>query len=163
MLETEHSDLVAPLLPEITKTQQSIHHSVPSSTVANTTFVGLAAEFKKMREPKIQKLKGGNTASANLFLIGWIKEVKSIIKDRDLSDSEAIQLVEDFSESKARQQVDYYIDTCINPSFEGLLQHLKSAFSSGEDESTIKSKFYSRKQSGKESEDEYAETLQVLA
>ena len=41
----------------------------PSTTLNNnTTLVNLASEFRKMREPKLQKLKGGNTSSAHLFL-----------------------------------------------------------------------------------------------
>ena len=50
-----------------------------------------------------------------------------------------------------------------NPTIEGVLEHLTSAFSSGEDESSIKSEFYSRKQLARETEDDYAEVLQILA
>ena len=50
-----------------------------------------------------------------------------------------------------------------NPTIEGVLEHLISAFSSGEDESSIKSEFYSRKQLARESEDDYVEVLQILA
>ena len=39
-----------------------------------------------MREPKIQKLKGGNTSSAQLFITGWIKEVRAVIRDHQLTD-----------------------------------------------------------------------------
>ena len=121
------------------------------------------AEFKKMREPKIQKLKGGNTSSAQLFITGWIKEVRAVIRDHTLSDQEGVQLIREFTESKARQQVDFYLDMTPNPTTEGVLDHLISAFSSGEDESSIKSEFYSHKQLARESEDDYAEILQILA
>ena len=50
-----------------------------------------------------------------------------------------------------------------NPTTEGVLDHLISAFSSREDESSIKSEFYSCKQLARESEDNYAEILQILA
>ena len=46
-----------------------------------------------MREPKLQKLKGGNTSSAHLFLTGWVKEVRATIKDRELSESKGVQLI----------------------------------------------------------------------
>ena len=115
-----------------------------------------------MREPKIQKLKGGNTSSAQLFITGWIKEVRTVICDRTLSDEEGVQLIREFTESKARQQVDFYLDMTPNPTTEGVLDHLVSAFSSGEDESSIKSEFYSRKQLARESEDDYVEILQIL-
>ena len=116
-----------------------------------------------MREPKIQKLKGGNTSSAQLFITGWIKEVRAVIRDRQLTDEEGVQLIREFTESKARQQVDFYLDMTPNPTIEGVLDHLISAFSSGEDESSIKSEFYSRKQLARESEDDYVEILQILA
>ena len=115
-----------------------------------------------MREPKIQKLKRGNTSSAQLFITGWIKEVHVVICDRTLSDEEGVQLIRKFTESKARQQVDFYLDMTPNPTTEGVLDHLVSMFSSGEDESSIKSEFYSCKQLARESEDDYAEILQIL-
>ena len=116
-----------------------------------------------MREPKIQKLKGGNTSSAQLFITGWIKEVCAVIRDRQLTDEEGVQLIREFTKSKARQQVDFYLDMTPHPTIEGVLDHLISAFSSGEDESSIKSEFYSRKQLAHESEDDYTEILQILA
>ena len=76
---------------------------------------------------------------------------------------EGVQLIREFTESKARQQVDFYLDMNPNPTIEGVLEHLISAFSSGEDESSIKSEFYSRKQLAHESEDDYVEVLQILA
>ena len=132
-------------------------------TTNNSTLVNLASEFKKMREPKLQKLKGGNTSSAHLFLTGWVKEVRATIKDRELSESEGVQLIREFTESKARQQVDFFMDLNPIPTVEGVLDHLVSAFSMGEDESSIKSEFYSRKQLSRETEDDYAEVLQLLA
>ena len=68
-----------------------------------------------MREPKIQKLKGGNTSSAQLFITGWIKEVRVVIRDHTLTDQEGVQLIREFTESKARQQVDFYLDMNPNP------------------------------------------------
>ena len=55
------------------------------------------------------------------------------------------------------------MDLNPSPTVEGVLDHLTSAFSMGEDESAIKSEFYSRKQLSRESEDDYAEVLQLLA
>ena len=149
--------LAAPLTAE--------HNSQNPSTISssNTTLVNLTSEFRKMREPKLQKLKGGNTSSAHLFLTGWVKEVRATIKDRELSESEGVQLIREFTESKARQQVDFFMDLNPIPTIEGVLDHLTAAFSTGEDESAIKSEFYSRKQLSRETEDDYAEVLQLLA
>ena len=38
-----------------------------ATTIIGNTFATVASEFKKMHEPKIQKLKGGTTSSASLF------------------------------------------------------------------------------------------------
>ena len=92
-----------------------------------------------------------------------VKEFKSIIKDRDLTDSEGIQLAREFTEGKARQQVDFYLDTNPVQNIQGLIEHLTAVFSSGEDEAGIKSEFYSREQLVKESEDDFAEALQILS
>ena len=115
-----------------------------------------------MREPKVQKLRGSNTSSAQLFITSWIKEVCAVICDHTLTDEEGVQLIRELTESKARQQVDFYLDMTPNPTIEGVLDHLISAFSSGEDESSIKSEFYSCKQLAYESEDDYMEILQIL-
>ena len=139
--------LAAPLAAETTGVSQPI---TLGSMGEQSTLINLASEFKKMREPKIQKLKGGNTSSAQLFITGWIKEVRAVIRDRSLTDEEGVQLIHEFTESKARQQVDFYLDLNPNPTVEGVLEHLISAFSSGEDESSIKSEFYSRKQLARE-------------
>ena len=152
--------LAAPLAAETTRVSQPV---TSGSMGEQSTLINLASEFKKMREPKIQKLKGGNTSSAQLFITGWIKEVRAVIRDRSLTDEEGVQLIREFTESKARQQVDFYLDLNPNPTIEGVLEHLISAFSSGEDESSIKSEFYSRKQLARETEDDYAEVLQILA
>ena len=150
--------LAAPLAAETSRVSQPI----PTGSLGDqSTLINLASE--KMREPKIQKLKGGNTSSAQLFITGWIKEVRAVIRNRTLTDEEGVQLIHEFTESKARQQVDFYLNMTPNPTIEGILDHLISAFSSGEDESSIKSEFYSHKQLARKSEDDYAEILQILA
>ena len=152
--------LAAPLAAETTRVSQT----APTGSLGDqSTLINLPSEFKKMREPKIQKLKGGNTSSAQLFITGWIKEVHAVIRDHTLSDQEGVQLIREFTESKARQQVDFYLDMTPNPTTEGVLDHLVSVFSSGEDESSIKSEFYSHKQLARVSEDDYMEILQILA
>ena len=151
--------LAAPLAAETTRVSQT----APTGSLGDqSTLINLANEFKKMREPKIQKLKGGNTSSTQLFITGWIKEVCAVIHDHTLSDQEGVQLIREFTELKARQ-VDFYLNMTPNPTTEGVLDHLVSTFSSGEDESSIKSEFYSCKQLARESEDDYTEILQILA
>ena len=123
----------------------------------------VASEFKKMREPKLAKLKGGITSGASLFFNSWVKDVRAVILEHAMSNAEALQLVKDYTEGKARQQVKFYIVSTQNPLFEGLIDNLKTSFQSGEDEATVKGEFYSRKQYSKESVDNFADVLQLLA
>ena len=152
-------------------TQQQVCGNVPAQTTVDTdatTIIGntmsaVASEFKKMREPKLAKLKGGVTSGASLFFNSWVKDVRSVIQECAMSNTESLQLVKDYTEGKARQQVEFYIVSMQNPSFEGLIENLKTSFQSGEDEAMVKGEFYSRKQYGKESVDDFADVLQLLA
>ena len=69
----------------------------------------VASEFKKMREPKLAKLKGGITSGASLFFNNWVKDVRAVILEHAMSNAEALQLVKDYTEGKASQQVEFYI------------------------------------------------------
>ena len=51
-----------------------------------------AQEFCKLCKPKINKLKGGYSATANLIFQSWLKEINIHIEDRNLTEREAIQL-----------------------------------------------------------------------
>ena len=138
-------------------TQQQVRGHIPVQTTVDTdatTIIGntmsaVASEFKKMREPKLAKLKGGITSGASLFFNSWVKDVRAVILERAMSNAEALQLVKDYTEGKARQQVEFYIVSTQNPSFEGLINNLKTSFQSGEDEAMVKGEFYSRKQYSK--------------
>ena len=152
-------------------TQQQVRGNVPAQTTVDTdatTIIGntmsaVASEFKKMREPKLAKLKGGVTSGASLFFNSWVKDVRSVIQERSMSNTESLQLVKDYTEGRAHQQVEFYIVSTTNPTIEGLIENLKTSFQSGEDEATIKGEFYSRRQYGKESVDDFADVLQLLA
>ena len=151
--------------------QQPVRSQIPAQTTVDTdatTIIGntmstVASEFKKMREPKLTKLKGGITSRASLFFNSWVKDVRAVILERSMSNAESLQLVKDYMEGKARQQVEFYIVSTPNPSFEGLIDNLRTSFQSGEDEATIKGEFYSRKQFSKESIDDFTDVLQLLA
>ena len=73
-----------------------------ATTIIGNTFATIASKFKKMREPKIQKLKGETTSSASLFLTSWAKDVHATIEERSMNNTEALQLVKDFTEGKAK-------------------------------------------------------------
>ena len=80
-----------------------------------------------------------------------------------MSNAESLQLVKDYTEGKACQQVEFYIVSTPDPTFEGLIDNLRTSFQSGEGEATVKGEFYSCKQFSKESVDDFADVLQLLA
>ena len=123
----------------------------------------VALEFKQNERAELAKLKGRITSRASLFFNSWVKDVRAVILERSMSNAESLQLVKDYTEGKAHQQVEFFIVSTPNPSFEGLIDNLRTSFQSGEDEATIKGEFYSHKQYSKESVDDFADVLQLLA
>ena len=150
--------------------QQPVHSQIPAQTTVDTdatTIIGntmsaVASEFKKMREPKLTKLKGRITSGASLFFNSWFKDVRAVISEWSMSNDKALQLVKDYTEGKARQQVEFYTVSTPNPTFEGLINNLRTSFQSGEDKATVKGEFYSHKQYSKESVDNITDVLQLL-
>ena len=90
-----------------------------------------------MREPKLAKLKGGITSGASLFFNSYFKDVRAFILEQSMSNTESLQLVKDYTEGKARQQVEFYIVSTPDPIFEGLIDNLRSSFQSGEDKAMV--------------------------
>ena len=123
-----------------------------------------AQEFCKLREPKINTLKGSYSATANLIFQSWLKDIKVHVEDWNLTEREAIQFVKDFTAERAHDEVEFYMGmiTDDQQTFDGLVNHLKNAFQSGETVSELISNFYGQHQSNKESEDIFANNLQIL-
>ena len=84
----DHEILAVPLPQEASTSHKHMVSGQEQSTINIITN-----ESRKLNPPKLQKLKGGTSPSAKLLLFGWVKEVRSVIKDRDLTESESIQLV----------------------------------------------------------------------
>ena len=139
------------------------HPEEVATAAVNSTVHAVASELRKMKEPKLAKLKGGYTTEANLFFQSWAKDVQAIVIDRQMSDNEALQLIKEHTEGTARRQVDNYLDFSDNQTFSGLMKELSTAFESCQDEASLMADFYSRKQLAKENDDEFAEQLQLLA
>ena len=123
-----------------------------------------ACELHKLHEPKINKLKGGYSATANLIFQSWLKDIRAHVEDRNLSQREAMQLIKDFTAECAHDKVEFYMGmvTDEQQTFEGLIQHLKNAFQSGKTTSELISNFYARAQKKNESEEAFADELQIL-
>ena len=101
-------------------------------------------EFHKLHEPKINKLKGGYSATANLIFQSWLKDINTNVEDWNLTERKAIQLVKDFTAERAHDEVEFYMGMIADEqqSFDGLVTHLKNAFQSGETVSELVSDFY---------------------
>ena len=89
-----------------------------------------AQEFCKMYVPKINKLKGGYSATANLIFQSWLKDIWVHVEDCNLLEREAMQLIKDFTAECACDKVEFYMGMVVEDqqTFEGLVQHLKNAF-----------------------------------
>ena len=66
-------------------------------------------EFCKLHKPKINKLKGGYSATANLIFQSWLKDIRVHVEDRNLTQREAMQLVKDFTAEHACNEVEFYM------------------------------------------------------
>ena len=134
-----------------------------AAAAVNSTLHVWTSEFKKLKEPKLAKLKGGYSSEANLFFQGWAKDVRAVVADRQLTDSEAIQLIKEYTEASARKQVDSFLDLAEHPTFDTLMKELAAVYSPTDDDASLMSEFYGRKQLTKETDDAFAEELQLLA
>ena len=67
----------------------------------------LASEFKQTREPKIQKFRGGTSSGTLLVFKSWMQDIECAIKDRNLNNEEALQLVKEFSEGCAHDNINF--------------------------------------------------------
>ena len=121
-------------------------------------------EFCKLHKPKINKLKGGYSATANLIFQSWLKDINIHIEDWNLTEREAIQLVKDFTAERACDEVEFYMGMIADDQqiFDGPMNHLKNAFQSGETISELISDFYGQHQKKNELEDAFADDLQIL-
>ena len=157
-----------PIRPEVSNINLTTPPRVPkeetiAESVLHNTMQTLALEFKRTREPKIQKFRGGTSSSALLMFKSWMQDIECAIKDRNLNNDEALQLVKEFSEGCARDNINFYLEITDKPSVDGLFENLQQVFSSGEDGQQMLAEFYSRVQNPKESVKEFGESLLQIA
>ena len=134
-----------------------------AESVLHNTMQTLASEFKRTREPKIQKFRGGTSSSTLLVFKSWMQDIECAIKDRNLNNEEALQLIKEFSEGCARDNINFYLEVTDKPSVDGLFENLRQVFSSGEDGQQMLAEFYSRVQNPKESVKEFGESILQIA
>ena len=142
---------------------QSTEIETTAASILQNTALTVAKELKHIRQPKLTILKGGCSQSAVLRYKGWLADARQIVSDRELNQTESIQLLKDHSEGRIHQQIEFYLATTKYPAFAGLCEHLDINFGSAEDEASLKQEFYSRTQTTKETADDFADSLQTLA
>ena len=142
---------------------QTTEIETTAASILQNTALTVAKELKHIRQPKLTILKGGCSQSAVLRYKGWLADARQIVSDRELNQTESIQLLKDHSEGRIHQQIEFYLATTRHPAFAGLCEHLDINFGSAEDEASLKQEFYSRTQTAKETTDDFADSLQTLA
>ena len=156
-----------PIRPEISNINLTPPRTHKEETIAESvlhnTMQMLASEFKRTREPKIQKFRGGTSSGALLVFKSWMQDIECAIKDRNLNNEEALQLVKEFSEGCARDNINFYLEVTDSPSVDGLFENLRQVFLSGEDGQQMLAEFYSCVQNQKESVKEFGKSLLQIA
>ena len=91
-------------------------------------------------------------------------DIQTEINENDYDNKSMIRLIKEKMQEKALKEVKYQLDlNGAEMSYKDLLEHLNLTFVGGEDESTLMADFYSHTQKAKESEESFADELQVLA
>ena len=121
-------------------------------------------EFRKLRESKVAKLKGGYSSDATLVYQSWLKDIQVYVLEHCLSQQEVIQLVKDHTSEQAWLEVEYYLGLTpkSEQSFQRLIDHLSLTFQSCRTVSSLIADFYNWSQKAWETGDMFADELQVL-
>ena len=111
----------------------------PATYSAGYEMKVVAQELCKLHEPKVDKLKGGYSATANLIFKSWLKDINVHVEDQNLTEREAIQLVKDFTAERACNEVEFYMSiiTDDQQTFDGLVNLLEKGLSVGWDHKWI--------------------------
>ena len=121
-------------------------------------------EFWHMQKPKITKFKGGYSADAKLVFRSWHADILSHIQDRELDNKATIQLIKKQTLENVHCKVEFQLDLCSGDiNYQDLLKYLSVTFRGGDDEANLFAEFYSCSQKAKESEEAFADELQILA
>ena len=109
-------------------------------------------------------LKGGYSSDASLIFQSWLKDIRVYTIEYRLSQREAIQLVKDYTSEQARSEVEYYLGLTPKDeqSFQGLIDLLSLMFQSCKTVSSLIADFYNWFQKTRETEDAFADELQIL-
>ena len=93
-----------------------------------------------------------------------MRDIEAHIQDHELDNKAAIQLIKDMTLENAHREVEFQLDLCGGiTTYQDLLIHLSVAFQGGDEETNLLAEFYSCGQKVKESEEAFADELQILA
>ena len=157
----DHTFDVEPSAPLVNESRKVANIAAEVSAAAATQA---SKEFRRMRKPKITKLRGGYSAYVELMFQSWKSDILANIADRELDNKAAIQLIKEQTLDNARRELEFQLDLCGGQiTYQDLLLHLGVTFQGGDDEANVLAEFYSRRQYAKESEESFADELQLLA
>ena len=160
--DTDSEAEIRPRTAHIRNKRMRENASMMDASMASHSLQLAAEEFRKIRELKIQKLKGGYTANAMLVFNSWLKDIEMCVRERKLTNMEAIQLIKDYTAEGARGAVEFYLDTTATWKYYELVEHLRTSFESGKIFSLLVGDLYSCIQRPRETEDQFADELQIL-
>ena len=149
-------------IPPMTGSPQDI--AAIAAEVSVAAVAQMSKEFRRMRDPKITKFKGGYLADAKLMFHSWLTDIEAHIQDQELDNKATIQLIKDMTLENARREVEFQLDLCGGiTTYQDLLIHLSITFQGGNEEANLLAEFYSHGQKVKEFEEAFADELQILA
>ena len=134
---------IRPRTPHVKIKRTREDASMTDASMASHSLQLVAEEFRKIREPKIQKLKGRYSANAMLVFNSWLKDIEMCVKERNLTNMETVQLGKDYTSEGARGAVEFYLDTTFTWKYHKLIEHLRTSFESSETFSSLVGDFYS--------------------
>ena len=98
-----------------------------------------------------------------LVFNSWLKDIKMCIQEWRLLNLEAVQLIKDYTSNNVRGVVEFCLDTNSIWNYMTLIEHLRTFFEIGENFSSLEGDFYIQNQCIKETEDQFADELQILS
>ena len=122
---------------------QKVKRMRNDASIASHSLQLAVEEFRKICEPKIQKLKGRYSANAMLIFNLWLKDVEMCVREQKISNMEAVQLVKDYTTEGARGAIEFYLDTNSVWKYHELIKHFRTPFESGKIFSSLVRDFYS--------------------
>ena len=116
-----------PIRPEVSNINLTTPPCVPKEetiveSVLHNTMQMLALEFKRTRETKIQRFRGGTSSGTLLVFKSWMQDIECAIKDRNLNNDKALQLVKEFSEGCVHDNINFYLEVTDKPSVDSLFE-----------------------------------------